>query len=167
MANYDLQDVMKRLPVLQKAALGEIAQKCDAVAYWPYQQEFFPYFWNRIEGMTVEEDVSGDLNIHRYQVSMALVIGHLVEAKYVGLISELAYPWIGQVLNYFRQYNPSHLMDGSEYTSAPDWLWTEEGGARIVGIPNGTRTLANSGVGNALQIAVVFTLEVPLLFELY
>lgn len=166
MANYDLKDVMARLPFLEMESLRDLDVNADAVAYWPYQQETFPYFWNRIEGMSIES-LSGDTEVHRYQVSMVLVFGHMVEAKYIGLLTEVVYPWMGRVLDYFREEGPRHLYDGKEYTDAPDWLWTADGGARITGIPNGTRTMATSGVGNVSQIAVLFTLEVPLLFEIY
>lgn len=165
MSNYDLGNVMERLPVLQKAALAVIGvTNVDAVDYWPYQQEASPYFWNRVESMTVEE-VSQEMEIHRYQISMALVVGHLTQG-YRGETTRNAYNYIPAVLNYFRLYKASHLYDGKVYTAPPAWLWTEDNGARITGIPNGTRTLANSGV-EVQQIAVVFTLEVPLLFEIY
>lgn len=165
MANYDLESIMDRLPVLQKAALAALTVPvtCDAVEYWPYQQETFPYWWNRVESMAINYDPGGDMEIHRYQISMAMVIGHLTEG-YKGELSDAAYTRIAGVLDYFRKHKD--LCDGITYTTAPDWLWIEDSGARITGIPNGTRTLANSGLG-VQQVAVVFNLEIPLLFEIY
>jgi len=164
-SNYDLGDVMDRLPVLQVAALAALSTPitCDAVNYWPYQQTTFPYWWNRIESMAVSYDIGTDDEIHTYQVSMAMIIGHLGEG-YKGEQAGVVYTRIAGVLDYFRQHK--NLADGTTYTTAPDWLWIVDGGARITGIPNGTRTLANSGIG-VQQVAVVFNLEVPLLFEIF
>lgn len=161
--HYDLADVMARLPLMQIAALAAMddAVGADAVSYWPYQQEAFPYFWNRIEGMVVSE-LSGDIEVHTYSVSMALVIAHLTQG-YEGQTSQNAYGYITAVMDYFRAHKT--LVVG-EYTSMPDFLWIERGGAMIVGIPNGTRTLANSGIGVS-QVAVVFELNVPLLWRVY
>lgn len=171
MPNYDLEHIMERFPVLAKAALATVnddstgqPQSCDAVHFWPYQQEAFPYWWHRIDDMTPEEDPGGDLEIHVYSVSAALVIAHLSADAHSGYSSDKAYRWMAAYLNYMRSHRT--LVDGTTYTSPPDWLWTAAGGAKITGIPNGTRTLANSGVGTQ-QVAVVFTIELPLLFELY
>lgn len=168
MANlYDLPNVMARLPVLQKAAMATIGMTPDAVDYWPYAQEGFPYFWNRIESMTPDEVLAAqDVTVHVYTVSMALVIAHLTADGFVGETSHNAYSYIPAVLDYFRGEKPRHLYDGVTYLTEPNALWIEDGGAIITGIPNGTRTLANSGL-NAQQVAVVFQLSIPLLFEMY
>lgn len=165
MANYNLEDVMDRLPVMQVASLAALATPvtCVSVDYWPFVNQGFPYWWNRIESMSVDMEPGGDIEIHRYQISMAMVIGHLTEG-YDGELSDAAYTRIAGVLDYFRQHKD--LCDGAIYTTAPDWLWIADGGAQITGIPNGTRTLANSGLG-VQQVAVVFNLEIPLLFEVY
>jgi hypothetical protein len=165
MANYDLDAIMDRLPVLQTAAMAGLSTPvtCDAVNYWPFVGEGFPYWWNRIESMVVEYSPMAEGEIHNYQISMAMVIGHLTEG-YDGEVSSKAYPWIAGILDYFRQHRK--LYDGTTYTTAPDWLWIVDGGARITGVPNGTRTLANSGLG-VQQVAVVFNLEIPLLFEIF
>lgn len=169
MSNYDLHAIMQRFPVLAKEALLSVddangdPQTCDAVSYWPYQQEAFPYWWHRIESMAVLDEPGGDMEIHNYTISAVLVVAHLTEG-YAGDPQAKAYKWIPAYLDYMRQHQK--LYDGTTYTSAPDWLWTEAGGCRVTGIPNGTRTLANSGIGVA-QLAVQFTLELPLLFEVY
>lgn len=164
MTTYDLGDIMARLPVMQVAALAAMVSPitADAVDYWPYQQEAFPYFWNRIASMS-REAIAGDTEVHTYFIDMAMVIGHLTEG-YQGETSQAAYARIPAVLDFFRLHRD--LADGSTYTTAPDFLWIEQGGALISGIPNGTRTLANSGLGVS-QVAIVFTLEVPLLWQVY
>jgi hypothetical protein len=162
--HYDLLDIMNRLPVLQKAALKAIDVACDAVSYWPHQQESFPYWWNRIESAPTFESLSADHEVHRYQISMALVIAHLTEG-YKGEPIKNAYTWVPAILSYFSGYNARHLIDGAEYTTMPDWLWTEEGGAIITALPAGTRPIVNSGI-EAQQVAAIFTLEVPLLFDI-
>src|SRR5688572_17877492 len=102
---------MPRFPALAKAALATVDdpetgtdQTCDAVHFWPYQQEAFPYWWHRIESVAVEEEFGGDQEIHRYQVSAALVIAHLTaDYKYSGFTSDKAYRWIAAYLDYMRQ----------------------------------------------------------------
>lgn len=158
--HYDLDDIMHRLPVLQRAALAAIGVECDAVRFWPHQQESFPYWTNRIDSMSIETDIADDIDVHRYQITMSLVMGHLLEG-YKGEPTERAYVWIPAVLNYFRQHRD--LVDGAEYSAAPDDLWDEQGGAVITGIPNGTRPIQNAGIEGA-QIAVLFTLDVPLVW---
>lgn len=166
MANYDLVDIMARLPVLQKRALDTIGVSSEAVNYWPYQQEGFPYWWNRIESMIPGEPLSGDISLHIYTVSMALVIAHLTGDAFKGESTYKAYTYIPAVLNYWHNENPRHLFDGSIYKSQPDGLWIDNGGAIITEIPNGNRALAASGLGTQ-QVALVFVLTIPLIFEEY
>lgn len=166
MANvYDLPDIMARLPVLQKAALSAINVNCDAVDYWPYQQEGFPYWWNRIESMAMGESPAGDVSLHIYTISMALVIAHLTADGFRGETSHNAYQYIPAVLDYFRGETPRLLYDDVTYRTAARGLWPESD-AHISGIPNGTRALSNSGI-NVNQVVALFTLEVPLIFEEY
>lgn len=165
MANvYDLPEVMSRLPVLQKAALEAINVSCDAVDYWPYQQEGFPYWWNRIDSMNFDEPLAQDVSLHVYNVSMALIIAHLTADGFKGENSHKAYSYIPAVLDYFRGDTARLLYDDKKFRLEPLGLWIPDGGARITGIPNGTRTLNNSGI-NVQQVAVVFSLEIPLIFE--
>lgn len=164
--HYDLGNVLARLPLLQKAALAAMDSPvgADAVDYWPYEQEAPPYFWNRVEGMTVEE-LAGDIEIHRYQIAMALVIAHITEG-YKGQTSHTAYGYIPAVLDYFRSHKDLAVAGELEYSESPEYLWIDRGGAMITGIPNGTRTLANAGIGVS-QVAIVFTLDVPLVWRVY
>jgi hypothetical protein len=164
--HYDLNNVMARLPLLQKAALAAMESPvgADAVSYWPYQQEAPPYVWNRIEGMVVTE-LSGDIEIHTYQVAMALVIAHITQG-YKGQTSQAAYGYIAAVLDHFRAHKDLVIANEMEYNEPPEFLWIERGGAMITAIPNGTRTLANSGIGVS-QVAIVFTLDVPLVWRVY
>lgn len=164
---YDLNEAMNRLPPLQRAALLTLTPQVqsDAVPYWPYVQDAFPYWYSRIESMNTTEPLSQDIEIHNYTIAMALVIGHISDTGYKGEQPEKAYQWIVAILNYFKDYRPSKLIT-DEYPNALDYLWIDEGGARITGIPNGTRTLANSGT-EARQLAIVFSLDLPLVWEVY
>lgn len=164
--HYDLSNVMARLPFLQRAALAamEPSVGADAVDYWPYQQETFPYFWNRVERMAVTE-LSGDIEIHTYAITMALVIAHITQG-YEGQNSHEAYRYIPAVLNYFRTHKDLVVDFEQEYSSPPEFLWTQRGGAMLTDIPNGTRPITNSGVG-VIQAAVLFTLDVPLVWRVY
>lgn len=174
MTNYDLEAIMPRFPVLAEAALATVtnpetsaAQKCDAVEFWPYQQEAFPYWWHRIEDMTVEEDPAGDSEIHVYRITAALVIAHITEGyKYSGDTSAKAHRWISAYMNYMRAHRDLAIEGHDTYGEMPNWLWTADGGARVTGIPNGTRPIQNNGIG-LTQVAAMFSIEMPLLFELY
>lgn len=162
---YDLNEAMKRLPEIQRAALASLtpAVKSDAVEYWPYQQGAFPYWWNRIESMTIETTLAGDIDIHRYTIAMALVIGHLTDEGYDGELPARTYSWIPAIIQYFVDHAD---LTSTLYPEPLAFLWIERGGAVITGIPTGTRGLTNSGV-NAQQLSLVFSLDLPLVWEVY
>lgn len=164
---YNLNDAMNRLPPIQKAALLSLTPqvKSDAVPYWPHVQDAFPYWYNRIETMAVES-LAQDVDVHNYTIAMALVIGHFVDSGYKGEQPALAYQWIVGVLDYFKDTRPAHLMSDT-YPEELDFLWIDEGGVRITGIPNGTRNLGNSGTPGVQQLAIVFSLDLPLIWEVY
>lgn len=166
---YNLPDVMARLPLIQKAALAEIGVECDAVDYWPHFSEGFPYWWNRIDSMTVDDLLlTQEVDVHRYTVSMGLVIAHLTADGFNGETTHKSYEYIPAVLDFFRSEDSRHLAIPTEasYQLQPNGLWTGEGGALISGVPNGTRTISNSGIRDVQQVAIIFTLDIPLEFQL-
>lgn len=163
--HYDLNEAMLRLPEIQRAALASLtpAVNSDAVEYWPYQQGVFPYWWNRIESMTVETTLSGDIDIHRYTIAMALVVGHLADEGYQGELPARCYTWIPSILQHFVEHMD---LTSVRYPEPLRFLWNKDGGAVITALPNGGRGLTNSGLGTQ-QLALVFSLDLPLVWEVY
>lgn len=164
---YDMNEALARLVSMQKAALTGVAanenQLCDAVAYWPYEQEAFPYFWNRVNSMTVDY-LAQDIAIDRYEIEMGLVIAHYT-AGYRGDNTTHAANYIEAVMAYFDAH--ADMTSIAPYTTPLDNLWLDEGeGAVISGIPGGLRTIQNSGIGT-IQVAIGFMLDMPLLREVY
>lgn len=147
---YDLDDVMDRLVAMEQEAIpGDI----DAAKYWPYQQEGLPYWVNRVLSMEVEPDYEGRV-IDRYTFGLMLVVGHLTQGVKAE-IHEDSYAKIGQVLDFFGK---RARLTSTEYPDEPDYLAVDEGGAVITGVPNGTRAVANTGIG-VTQIVIEFRLQ--------
>lgn len=166
--SYDLDELMLRLAAMEREALSAVGDTvlCDAVPYWPYTQEIFPYWWNRITNLEVsqEPDLAGDVVVDTYTIDLGLVVAHLT-AGYKGEMVSRVYTWIPRILDYFNLHQDLTSADPL-YTDPPDYVWIVEGGSILRGIPQGLRTLANSGLGDTQQIAVVFQLEVPLLRQI-
>jgi hypothetical protein len=158
---YDLNGAMVRLAAMQKEAITG----CDAVPYWPYEQEAGPYWWNRINGLTVETELSADYIIDRYSIEMGLVIAHLTQG-YTGQNYDKVAEYITSVLTYFDLHPMLDTVSGDYADDELEFIWPEEGGAMITGIPGGTRTVNNSGVG-ATQIYLGFILDLPLLRQVF
>jgi len=165
---YDLDNIMLRLAAMEREALSTITDTvvCDAVPYWPHTQENFPYWWNRITNLEIsqEPELAGDVVIDTYTVDCGLVVAHLT-AGYKGEMVTRVYTWITRILDYFNTHQDLTSADPL-YTAPCDYVWIEEGGAVLRGIPQGLRSLANSGLGDTQQIVVVFQLEVPLLRQI-
>lgn len=158
---YDLDEALARLAAMQKEAITG----CDAAPYWPYEQEKAPYFWNRINGLTVEKDLSADWIIDRYSIEMGLVVGHLTQG-YRGQNYTKVAEYITSVLTYFDAHPMLDTVSGDYIDSELDYLWPEDGGAFITGIPQGTRSASNAGIGTT-QIYLGFILDLPLMRKVY
>lgn len=158
---YDLNEALLRLAAMQKEAITG----SDAVPYWPYEQERAPYWWNRINGLTVETELAGDVNIDRYSIEMGLVIGHLTEG-YKGQNYTRVAEYIVSVLTYFDEHPYLGTVSGDYRDSELRYIWMEDGGAIITGVPGGARTITNSGIGTT-QIYLGFILDLPLMREVY
>lgn len=164
---YDLSNVVDRLVAMETEALSSIAGvgNVDAATYWPYEQQAFPYWWNRVVNMTVragEATLAADIDIHEYTFQAGLVIGH-IDSGYSGERVAEAYNYIEAVVAYFNDHRD--LTDTTTFTTAPDFLWHAPGyGAHITSIPGGIAVRQESGI-EAVQHVLVFQIEVPLLFE--
>lgn len=157
---YDLTVILARLAAMQKEAVSG----CDAAPYWPYQQEATPYWFNRINSMAVDTSLAGDYDLDRYTIEMGLVIAHITQGYQGENYTKIA-GWIDDVLSYFEDRGYLNTNAG-DYTADYGYIWMEEGGAVITGIPGGTRTINNDGVG-ATQLYLGFILDLPLMRERY
>lgn len=155
MSSY-LQDAMDRIVAMQKEAVTT----ADAVPYWPYEQASFPYFTNRLGTMTLNQDMSEDIDIYEHTVLMRYVVGHLTEG-YRGDLQDSLYDDIASIETYFREH-PHLTTNAGSYTTAPDYLFQV---ARILS-HTGVVAFAQGGVGQ-IQIGVEFTLSTPFLRLVY
>ncbi len=155
-----LSQAMTRIAELQKDALNTLTDgKVDAVAFFPYQQESFPYFVNWLSGDDVDEDISEDIVFDRYVVTMRLVVGHFTEG-YEGETSLDIYEYIPAIKAAFAT-NP--YLTSTASTTALDSIAAD--GVNITG-STGLRAFVNAGL-NVTQIGVDFTLELPILRKEY
>jgi len=153
-AIYDLGEVMDRLLAMEKEVVPG-----EGVVYWPEKFDTFPYWMNRINGMTVEP-LSADTVIDRWVMSALLVIDHMT-ANYVGTVFKVAQEtYIPAVLQFFDD-NP--LLTSAAYPDEMLFVFPDEDtrGAHITGLPSGTRTVLNTGIG-VKQVVLEFTISVPL-----
>lgn len=165
---YNLDDIKNRIAAIQTEALSTTQQHINAVPYWPYQQEQLPYFCNRINSLDVDIDTLGvqDTVIDRYEIEMMMIVGHLGEGYQGEVASSMYGTYIPQLMDYFDQHMDLTTEQLQTYRTPPRFLWTQEGGAIIRGIPGGERTISNAGIVG-VQHYLGFILEVPLLRIVY
>ncbi len=155
-----LSQAMTRIAELQKDALNTLTGgKVDAVAFFPYAQEDFPYFVNWLSGDDEDEEVSEDIVLDRYVVTMRLVVGHLTEG-YEGEVALDIYEYIPAIKAAFAT---NSFLKSTDSPTDLDSIAPE--GVNITG-STGLRAFVNAGL-NVTQIGVDFTLELPILREVY
>lgn len=145
------------------AALQTTAGQNQLVAktFWPYQQESFPYMFNRISAHEVVRDASDTYNISEdivadvYTVAMRLVVGHLTEG-YEGERQEDIYEFIPLLLDFFDE---NQLLTTTASPTPLDFIAAN--GAIITG-GTGLSAFSNSGVG-AMQLGWELNLELPII----
>ncbi len=160
MPNY-IQDIMARLVAMEKESLETVAatnnQTPDAVAFWPYEQESFPYFTNRLGAMSnLQPGYSTEVQDYRHTILIRLVVDHW-KAGFEGDKSDIAYQYLVAFEDYFRQH-PMLTTDAGAYTSSPDYLFDE----MILTGHTGLIIFQNAGI-NAMQYGIEFTLALPYL----
>lgn len=160
MPNY-IQDIMARLVAMEKEALATVAatnnQTPDAVAYWPWEQEGFPYFTNRLGSMSNSPtDYSEDIESYSHTVLIRLVVDHWI-AGFDGEKADLAYQYLVAFEDYMRQH-PMLTTDAGSYTSEPDYLFQQ----MVLTGHTGLVIFQNAGI-NASQYGIEFTLALPYL----
>lgn len=153
MANYDLGALMDRLVEMEKESITSLADGVDAVSYFPYEQESFPYWTNRIRGM-VPGYLAQDTAHYPFQIAARLVIGHLTEG-YKGEVQTKAYDYIPAVTSYFKD-RPG--MNSNAHLTQMDDIFMDFELVDIVG----PIAFQNSGIG-VLQVGVEFIFTLPII----
>ena len=159
MAAFDMDAAMDRLVSMEIESLAAVITTVDAKKFYPWTQEAFPYWHNRITGYEPEHP-SQDYIIHRYEVTGRLVVAHFTEG-YRGEGMDKAYQYIAEVNDYFDN-NP--LMITAEYPTAFDDI-DDASGVEIVQVI-GPNAFANSGIGE-MDIGVEFVFSLPFIVQAY
>lgn len=162
-----LDDALDRIVAMQKEAMASITGgKFDAVPYWPYFQNDFPYMTNRHGAMTVDyTKYAPDIEDNPETIAMRLVVAHITSG-YKGEKPALALDYYIAIRNYFRTHSDL-VTDGTiygDYTSYPDYL-DPDTGAYIVS-HTGLVVFANSGLPD-MQLGYEFALSIPYMQSVY
>lgn len=160
-----LSDAMLRIPAMQRECLSPLkGTAVDAVGYWLYQQEAFPYWTNRLANTDEfdygEDQDTGteDIEWRNYTVLMRLIVGHYTEG-YKGEPQTILYEYIPLVEQFFAE-NP--MLTSTLYPTDPDYLHYE---AQLTN-HSGIVAFQNGGIG-VTQIGCEFTLIVPYVRQVY
>lgn len=162
-----LDDALDRVVAMQKEAMESItAGKFDAVPYWPYFQNDFPYMTNRHGAMSVDyTKYAPDIEDNPETIAMRLVVDHL-NADYEGGVPARCLDYYIAIRDYFRSHSDLNT-DGStygDYTSIPDYL-DPDTGAYIVS-HTGLVVFTNSGLLTP-QLGYEFALAIPFMQSVY
>jgi hypothetical protein len=162
-SDFDLREAMARITQMEIDALVDIeGAAVDAKAYFPYEQEAFPYWTNRVVNMLTTYPFGQDIALYSFQVGARLVMGHFTQG-YEGEILTKAYDYIPAVLEYFKD---RPYLTNSVQTTPLSNIWVDTGeGAEITNVV-GPSGFVNSGIG-AIQVGVEFTILLPFIAQLY
>lgn len=147
---------MKRLLAMEKQALTD--QNITGVGgayYFPYQQETFPYFVNRlvdVRNAYTQKTIAEDENLYELEVQSTLVIAHLTSG-YKFENADNIYDYIVYIMNYFTL---NEGMTSDEYTSPPQYLSPLE---TQLDFADGVGVFTNAGI-NAQQVGTRFSITV-------
>lgn len=159
---------MLRIAAMQKQALADLTPSvaADAVAFFPWEQESFPYFANWWQGPEdkysiddQDEDASEDIAVEWHVIVTRLVIAHLT-AGYSGENQANAYDWDEAIRQYFRTHP---FLTSDEYPTALDFI--DPLGIQMADC-TGIRTFSNAGI-SAQQIGCEYTWRLPIMVKVF
>jgi hypothetical protein len=161
MPNY-IQDIMARLVAMEKESLATVAasnnQTPDAVAFWPYEQESFPYFTNRLGAMNNNQPgYATEIQDYQHTILIRLVVAHW-ESGFEGDKADIAYQYLVAFEDYFRKHPMLTTDPTGLYPDDPDYLFEE----MVLSGHTGLIVFQNTGI-NAFQYGIEFTLVLPYL----
>lgn len=149
-SDVNITELLARVVLLQKESLTALSTPVtsDAVSYFFYTQESFPYWTNR-PGAVTFDDNSEEFDADTYTVIMRLVIGHMTSG-YRGENEADLYAWIPEIKNYFNSRDS--LECATTYTGRMDGLLF----AKVTAC-TGFRAFSQAGF-EATQLGTEFTL---------
>lgn len=153
-------EMMNRIVAMQHEALDAAVVALfpektgiDAVPYWPYEQEGFPYLINRYSGWS--KDLSPeDIDLRNHTVRMSLVYSHLQEGI-PGERQEEMYALVPLLEDFFITEWGLTTSVGGLFPNRPDWLFPIGTSLHPSG---GLIHMANGGVGT-IQIGEDITIS--------
>lgn len=162
-----LDDALDRVVAMQKEAMQTITSgKFDAVPYWPYFQNDFPYMTNRHGAMTVDyTKYAPDIEDNPETIAMRLVVAHLNEG-YDGEAPARAIDYYIAIRDYFRTHS-TLTTDGTtygDYTAEPNYLDPDTGA--YISNHTGLVVFANAGLPQ-MQLGYEFSLAIPFMQSVY
>ena len=152
MANVDVNELLARCVVIEKAALAALTPSvsADAVPYFIHTQESFPYFTNRIGNVEVGYD-SNEMDRDIYTVVIRLVVAHITQG-YDGVVETDLYNYIPAIITAF---NENEGLQSATYPAAMTNLI--EGDQQRISC-TGFRILETSGLQGIKQACAEFLL---------
>lgn len=159
-SDFDLDTAMDRLVEMQKESVTAIVGSAiDAVKYFPYQQEAFPYWTNRL-GPLEADFWAEDVGYYPFRILSRLVLGHHDEGYNNSALSAI-YSYMPEILNYFES---REMLTSSTYPDEFDDLAPDTGLEIEATTP--LAVFLNSGIGVA-QVGVEFTFLMPFITDRY
>lgn len=155
-----INDILDRVVAMEKEALVTFKPGVNAVPYWPYQQNEFPYWTNRPGPWSQDFEHGSDIALDTYTILMRLVAAHVTE-DYEGNPQSDLHQWIVAIINFFED---NELLTSTAYSTALDFIYPDA--AAEITSHTGVVIFRNAGV-LAQQLGVEFTLEVPVLRQVY
>jgi len=162
MADNYVQDIMARLVAMEVESLTTVAatngQTPEARAWWPYEQEAFPYFTNRLGAMTnAQPGYATDIQDYRHTVLIRVVVDHW-NAGFEGDQADISYQYLVAFEDYFRNHPMLTTASTGLYPTEPDYLLEDI----ILTGHTGLIIFQSAGI-NAMQYGIEFTLALPYL----
>ena len=152
-----LTEILDRVVAIQLEAFTALSVTADAVPYFFYTGEAFPYVTNRINDIGVEGYIPGqeaeDIDQNNVFVTMRLIVGHITSGVDGERESDL-YEFLPTLKTYFQE---REMLQSAAYPLEMDGLL---GGARIVPTGGGLRAFQNAGIP-VIQVGAELTLRVP------
>jgi hypothetical protein len=157
----DLNELLARCVEVEKEAiLAAFSTQIDAIPFFVYQQESFPYFTHRIAGDEIGSE-GNEIDRDSYTVIIREVIGHITQG-YMGEVETLLYEHIPVIKTAF---NTNEGLTSAVYPDDMEAL-IEGDTARMLS-HSGFRIFQDSGLIGVTQVGVDYVLTCLFHEDLY
>lgn len=156
-----LEETFLRIVAMQKECINTAngaPYNADAVPYFFYWQEDFPYWANRLQPGTPDEYYTEDYTRETYTIIMRYVVGHLTQGQ-VGSVESLLWVDIPIIQAYFRARIG---LTSATYTAFMDKLDAQN--TTFNGLVR-EGVFHDAGI-EPLQIACEFSITVPIVIPI-